>query len=74
MSETSTAKKGNRFAPAIFAQLCLVLLLGLAGGAKAVDWRNLTPLPDEMKIESPGPGVSPAIAKLSGVWQGALAC
>jgi hypothetical protein len=66
--------KRRHFASSVFAQVCFILLLGLAGSAVAVDWRTLTPLPDELKIEPPGPGVSPSIAKLSGAWQGALAC
>ena len=45
----------------------------MAGGAGAVDWRTLTPLPDDLKIEPPGPGISPSIARLSGAWQGGLA-
>ena len=67
-------KKRRHFVPSVFIQACLILLLGLVGSAGTADWRTLTPLPDELKIEPPGPGVPPSIARLSGVWQGALAC
>jgi hypothetical protein len=58
----------------VFIQACLILLLGLSGSVGAGDWRTLTPLPDDLKIEPPGPGVSPSVARMSGVWQGELAC
>jgi len=58
----------------VFAHACFICLMGVAATAGTVDWRTVTPLPDEIKIEPPGPGVSPSIAKLSGAWQGALAC
>jgi hypothetical protein len=31
-----------------------------------------TPLPDDLKIEPPGPGVTQPLASLSGTWQGEL--
>jgi hypothetical protein len=67
------SRKRSHFAFSVFAAACLILALGLAGSAGAADWRTLTPLPDDLKIEPPGPGVSPSVARLSGVWQGELA-
>ncbi len=53
--------------------VCLVFRLVLAAaGAGAEDKRPLTPLPDDVKIEPPAPGVSPEVAGLSGIWQGDL--
>ena len=66
-------RKISHFAFSVFIQACLILALGLANSAEAADWRTLTPLPDDMKIEPPGPGISPSIARLSGAWQGELA-
>jgi len=66
--------KRSYFARSIFIQACLILLLGLAVSAETADWRTVTPLPDDLKIEPPGPGVPPSVARLSGVWQGELAC
>ncbi len=66
-------RKGSPFAFSVFIRACLILALGLAGSAWAADWRTLTPLPDDLKMEPPGPGISPSIARLSGAWQGDLA-
>jgi hypothetical protein len=66
-------RKRSHFAFSVFIRACVILALGLAGSAGAVDWRTLTPLPDDLKIEPPGPGISPSIARLSGAWQGEMA-
>jgi hypothetical protein len=53
--------------------LCLAFCLVLPGsGAGAEDAGPLTPLPDDVKIEPPAPGITPAVARLSGIWQGDL--
>ncbi len=67
-------KKEAYFDLAVFVYAFFICLAGLSGTVHAADWRAVTPLPDEIKIEPPGPGISPAVAKLSGAWQGALAC
>ncbi len=66
--------KRSHFVCSVFIQACLILLLGLAGSAKTANWRTVTPLPNDLKIEPPGPGISPSIARMSGAWQGELAC
>jgi hypothetical protein len=67
-------RKRSPFAFSVFIQACLILLLGLAGTGLTEDWRTLTPLPGDVKIEPPGPGVPPSVARMSGAWQGELAC
>ena len=66
-------RKRSCFVFSVFIQASLILALGLAGSGGTVDRRALTPLPDDVKIEPPGPGVSPSVARLSGAWQGELA-
>ncbi len=69
-----TTKQYCRVSYASLAGLCCIFLIGFTGLVGAADWRTVTPLPDELKIEPPGPGVAPSVARLSGAWQGALAC
>jgi hypothetical protein len=67
-------RKRSRFVCSVFIHACLILLLCLVGSAKTADWRTVTPLPDDLKIEPPGPDVPPSVARMSGAWQGELAC
>ncbi len=67
-------RKRSHFVRWVFIQACMILLLGLAGSAETADWRTATPLPDDLKIEPPGPGVTASVARMSGSWQGELAC
>ncbi|MGD0487674.1 MAG: hypothetical protein ABSB94_10825 [Syntrophorhabdales bacterium] len=53
--------------------LCLAFWLVLPGsGAGAEEKGALTPLPGDVRIEPPAPGIAPAVAGLSGIWQGDL--
>jgi hypothetical protein len=67
-------RKRSYFVCSVFIQVWLIFFLGLAGGVWAADWRTLTPLPPDLKIEPPGPGVPPSVAGMSGAWQGEIAC
>jgi hypothetical protein len=67
-------RKRTHFVCSVFIRACLILLLGLAGSAETAGWRTVTPLPGDLKIEPPGPGVPPSVARMSGAWQGELAC
>ena len=55
-----------------FCLAFLLLAVPATQGAPADDGGSITPLPDDIKIEPPGTDVTPAIAELSGVWQGEL--
>ena len=57
----------------LYLAFCLAFCLVLPGsGTGAEDRAAITPLPDDVKIESPAPGIIPEVANLSGVWQGDL--
>ncbi len=74
MREHRLFKRRSDVASLLGVSFCLILLLGSVGNAGTADWRTLTPLPDDLKIEAPGPEVAPPVAKLSGIWHGDLAC
>jgi hypothetical protein len=45
-----------------------VVLCGYVAHLSAADWR--TPMPNDVKIEPPAPGLPENVAALSGAWQG----
>jgi hypothetical protein len=55
------------FSAVLLIAVCVITPLCSAG-----DWRDLTPLPDDVSIEPvpADPSLSPKIGKLSGVWHG----
>lgn len=59
--------KAGKIGPWVILLFCMMV-----SSLAAQDWKNYTPLPDQINIEPPDASIPPKVAQLSGVWQGQL--